>query len=276
MLAGMRVCAILTTYNQPAYLDLCLFALSRQRHRSFEVIVADDGSRDDTRAVVDRYQGQPDFTVRHVWQEDRGFRKTRILNKAVRATTAEYLIFTDGDCILAPDFIDRHLEFARPGRFLTGSIIRLGKDLSPKITRDVIDDGRAFEAGWLARSGKSYNRRYLRLTLPLRARESLDRFTTTKPHWMGSNSSCFREDALAVNGFDHRFSYGFEDADFGIRLMNLGRQGRNVRWTANALHLYHDRPYVTEGMREENRRLVPKIERGGKTRVENGIAELDD
>ena len=272
----MRVCVILTTYNQPAYLDLCLFALSRQRHPSFEVIVADDGSGEATRAVVERYQGKPGFVLRHVWQDDVGFRKTRILNKAVQATDADYLLFTDGDCLLAPDFIDRHLQFAQPGRFLTGSIIRLSKRLSPLIGKDAIGDGRAFRAGWLTRAGASFDRRYLRLVLGLHTRQALDRFTTTAPHWMGSNSSCFREDALAVNGFDHRFSYGFEDADFGIRLMNRGREGRNVRWTANALHLFHERPYVTEGMREANRKLVPKIEPGGKTRVEDGIRELQD
>lgn len=270
----MNVCVILTTYNQPVYLDLCLFALSRQRHPSFEVVVADDGSGEPTRAVVEKYLGDSRVRVRHVWQEDRGFRKTRILNKAVLATEAEYLVFTDGDCILAPDFIERHLQYAQPGRFLTGSIIRLSRRLSPKITRETIGDGRAFRAGWLTRSGGSFDRRFLRLALGLKTRERFDRRTTTKPHWMGSNSSCFREDALAVNGFDHRFSYGFEDADFGIRLMNLGRQGRNVRWTANALHLFHDRPYVTEGMREENLKLVPKIEPGGKTRVDDGIREL--
>jgi len=268
------VAVIFSTYNQPACLDLCLHALSLQGLAGFEVVVADDGSTSETRDVIARYTDQPRFKLHHVWQQDKGFRKTRILNKAILATQADYLVFTDGDCILAPDFIDRHLEYARPGYYLAGSIIRLSRSLSAKITRDAIRDARAFDTGWLVRNGRSFNRRYLRLCLNRRALEWLDRNTTTPPHWMGSNSSCFREDALAVNGFDHRFSYGFEDADFGVRLMNLGRKGKNVRWNAHALHLFHERPYIKAGMRQQNHKLVAQPEDGGKFRVDDGLAEL--
>ena len=95
------VALIVSTYNQPDHLDRCLVALGRQTQANFELILADDGSDERTRRIIDRYSDTFSHPVRHIWQEDRGFRKTRILNQAIASTRAEYLVFMDGDC-LAP------------------------------------------------------------------------------------------------------------------------------------------------------------------------------
>jgi len=268
------VALILSTYNQPAHLDRSLLALGRQSYRDLEIIVADDGSGEATRDVVGRYRRELDVPVRHVWQEDRGFRKTRILNKAILATTADYLVFIDGDCVAHPDFIREHLTGATPGCYVNGSLIRLGKDLTERIDRPAITAGDAFRASWLTVRGRSFNRRYLRFSLGYPTRTWLNRHSRTKLYWLGANSSCSRADALAVNGFDNRFTYGFEDGDFGNRLENYGVLPSTVRWTANVLHLYHDKPWSSPEIMERNRAMMTPVGPGGDYRAEDGLVQV--
>lgn len=267
----LSVAVIVSTFNQPRHLYRCLLALSLQTFGAFDIVVADDGSDGRTRKIITESAAAGTQPITHVWQPNRGFRKTRILNKAVQATNADYLVFIDGDCVAHPDFLHHHIEAAQPGRYLGGSIIRLGSKLSDAVTEEVIRSGQAFRPQWLIRQGHTINRRFLRLGLDARKQHWLDDKTSTRPHWLGSNSSCFRLDLVAVNGFDHRFTYGFEDADFGNRLENYGVAGRNVRWSANLLHLHHDRPYVQDGMRERNLALVAPLGPGGRVRAVDGF-----
>ena len=99
------ISVVISTYNQPRHLRRCLLSLERQSHRSFDVIVADDGSGDETRRTLEGFARRSSLRVRHVWHEDRGFRKTEILNKAVLASDAGYLVFIDGDSVLHHRFI---------------------------------------------------------------------------------------------------------------------------------------------------------------------------
>jgi glycosyltransferase involved in cell wall biosynthesis len=264
---------IVSTFNQPQLLDRCLFALDRQSTPPREIVIADDGSGDETRAVIAEFTLRTRLAVKHVWQEDRGFRKTRILNKAIHAAEADYLVFIDGDCVAHPDFIAEHLANNAAGHYLNGSLIRLNAGTSARISRATIADGTAFDARWLVRSGGRIDRRYLRLALDHRSRSWLNRNNRTPLYWLGSNSSCFRADALAVNGFDNRFSYGFEDGDFGNRLENFGLTPRTVRWTANLLHLWHERPWARAEVIERNKGLVTAKSKGGLYWAEDGLRE---
>ncbi len=268
------VSVIVSTYNQPRLLHRCLVALGRQSCREYEVLIADDGSGEDTRSLIERHRRDFGHPLKHVWHEDHGFRKTEILNKSVLAASGEYLVFLDGDCIAHPDFISQHVLGARPGHYLNGSLIRLGRDLSERISEAAIHSGRAFQAAWLTRQGRGFNRRYLRLALPGGLRRRLDRHTPTKLYWLGSNSSCFRADALAINGFDHRFTYGFEDADFGYRLELSGIKASTVRWTAVVLHLWHERPWSSPEVLAANRELADEPLASGRRRAVIGIDEL--
>lgn len=274
MSTQVSVSVVVSTYNQPGLLERSLFSLGLQRYPSLEIIVADDGSGDATAAVVRASADQSRHPVRHVWQRDDGFRKTQVLNKAILAAKGEYLVFTDGDCVLHPEFVAEHVLGAAPGRYLNGSIIRLSAALSNRITREAVADGRAFDMPWLMRNGGGLNRRFLRFGLPRGARVRLNALPRKWLYWLGSNSSCFRADAVAVNGFDNRFSYGFEDVDFGHRLENFGLVARTVRWTATALHLWHDKPWAREEEIEHNRRLLTPREPGGRHRAEHGLDEL--
>ena len=270
----MTVCVIVSTYNQPGLLDRSLFSLKRQTCASFEIIVADDGSEPATRSIVENHKLQNSVPLKHVWQKDDGFRKTRILNKAILATDADYLIFTDGDCIAHADFVQEHLLQAEAGHYLNGSMVRLRQELSGRIGQNEISDGKAFDTKWLTTNGGGFNRRYLRFALGYTVRTWLNRVSATRLYWLGCNSSCFKSDAMAVNGFDHRFTYGFEDGDFGYRLENFGLTPKTVRWTANLLHLWHERPWSSPEVMEYNRGLMATKESGGRYRAMEGLEEL--
>src|ERR1700741_35568 len=115
--ATFSVGVVFTTYNRPHDLERVLAGYARQTHSRFEIVIADDGSGDETRACIVRARDTWGLDIRHVWHEDIGFRKCRILNRAIEETPAEYLIFTDGDCIPHPDFVRGHVALARPGHF---------------------------------------------------------------------------------------------------------------------------------------------------------------
>jgi len=265
---------VVSTYNQPRHLQRCLLTLEQQSQRNFDIVVADDGSTAETRRLVEQFARSSARPVRHVWHEDRGFRKTRILNKSVLATDAQYLVFIDGDCIAHPDFVREHALNSESGRYLNGSLIRLDKALSDRITERAIVEGNAFRTAWLLQQGRQVDRRYLRLSLPYGLRCRLNRATRTRLYWLGSNSSCFRNDLVAVNGFDNRFSYGFEDGDFGNRLEMSRIMPKTVRWTAVVLHLWHAKPWSDPDVQAVNRKLMDENLALGRHRAVNGLVDV--
>src|SRR6056297_2680694 len=121
----MKLSVIISTYNSPEWLEKVLWGYSVQSHNDFEIIIADDGSGAETRQLIDRMRQQTGLTIRHIWQEDKGFRKCRILNLAVLESATDYLVFTDGDCIPRRDFLEVHATEAEPGRFLSGGYHKL-------------------------------------------------------------------------------------------------------------------------------------------------------
>jgi len=269
-----RLAVIVSTYRNPQYLDLCLAALQYQAYRKFEILVADDGSGDKTRAVIESHQARSEICIRHVWQADRGFRKTRILNKAIKATDADYLVFIDGDCLAHPQFVAEHIRASKKGHYVNGSLIRLNARLSAKVSESSIQSGKVWDSRWLGREGRRYDRRFLRLSLPYRLRCWMNRHSRTTLYWLGSNSSCFRSDAEIVNGFDNRFTYGFEDGDFGKRLENFGVLPVTARWTAVLLHLDHGKPWADPQEMERNRQMMTVIEPGGRYWAEDGLEQV--
>ncbi|MFB9067310.1 glycosyltransferase family 2 protein [Pseudofulvimonas gallinarii] len=250
----MATSVILSTYNQPEWLEKCLLGYAAQDRLDFEVVIADDGSRDDTRALLDAMRPRLPFDLVHVWQEDAGFRKCRALNLAVLAASGDYLLFSDGDCIPRPDFVSVHLREREPGRFLSGGYCKLPRALSLAISSDDIASGRATDAAWLRASGMK--RRTLKIARhPLWRQRVLNALTPTRPRWHGHNASAWKSDIVRVNGFDERLSYGAEDLEFGDRLVNAGVRGKQIRFSAVCVHLDHDRGYVQPGMRDANEAL---------------------
>jgi glycosyltransferase involved in cell wall biosynthesis len=244
---------LISTYNQPEWLRKCLAGYAHQDRRDFELVIADDGSGPDTRALIDALRPQLPFRLEHVWQEDDGFRKCRILNRAIQAARSDYLVFSDGDCIPRADFVAQHLRLRERGRYLGGGYCKLPRDLSHRIDEDAIASGRFADLGWLAANGLPRNKRSLKLWARPGWRERLlNAVTPTPPRWAGNNASAWKADLLAVNGFDERMGYGGEDLELGERLVHAGIRGKQIRFSAICVHLDHDRGYVRPQVRAAN------------------------
>lgn len=270
----MALSVIVSTYNKPRDLERVLWGYACQSRRDFELLVADDGSGPETEAAIRRVCAESGLRVLHVWHEDRGFRKSEIVNRAIQAAGGGTLLFTDGDTIPRRDLVQAHLELATPGRYLGGGYVKLPGPVSEAISVDDVRTGRFAELGWLRARGWRLGRRALRLARSRRVASLLDALTTTAPLFAGNNSSVSREHIQAVNGFDMAMGYGGLDRAVGYRLVNLGVRGVQVRHRAVCLHLHHDRPYRDPEVVRRNREILDEIRRTGQTRAREGLAEL--
>lgn len=271
----MRMSVIVSTYEKPAYLERVLWGYAVQTDPDFEVVVADDGSGAATAEVIRRLRQATGLELVHVWHEDRGFRKSEILNRAIVAATGDYLLFTDGDSIPRPDLVRVHRTLARPGRYLAGGQLKLPRSVSERISVDDVVTGRFSSRAWLRAQGWRPGRRGLRLVRSTRLAALFDRVTPTRARFQGNNASTWRDALLAVNGFDAEMGYGGLDKALGYRLENAGVKGIQVRHRAVALHLQHDRPYRDREGEARNRDLIAAIRRDRLVRARRGIAELE-
>lgn len=267
---------VVSTYNHPRALDLVLHALLRQSHTDFGICIADDGSGPQTAELIAAWQQRLGPRLRHVWQADRGFRKNRILNKAIASSTADYLIFLDGDCLPSTHFVARHLALARPRRFCTGGVIRLSLSASEAVQAPCVTSGEVFTPCWLGSHDAlgSTSARLKAGIYPPWASLLAERMTTVRRTWNGGNSSTARLNLIRVNGFDENFGYGAEDIELGFRLNNAGVRGVHLRYTAPVLHLEHRRDYAHADERARNKQAAREALRQGKTTTSHGIDEL--
>ena len=255
----MLISVVVATYNRPDALDAVLRSLGKQDDRDFEVVVADDGSKSDTEAVVRNAQTELKVPVLHVWQEDLGFRLAAARNRATVNAHGDYLIYLDGDCIVRHHFVRAHRALAEVGWCVTGGRVLL----SEAFTRSVLADGIAVE-DWsvanatLASVQGKVNRATSLPRLPLGPLRKLG-----ARRWQrlrGCNFSAFRADIVRVNGFDECFEgWGFEDSDFAARLIESGVRLKNGRLATNVYHLWH--PESDRSAHDENwQRLQARIE----------------
>lgn len=270
----MKLSVIMTTYNSPVWLEKVLWGYSVQSHPEFEVIVADDGSDDETARLIERMRSETGLTISHVWQEDHGFRKCRILNKAILEANAEYLVFTDGDCIPRSDFLAVHAAEAERGRFLSGGYHKLPMETSEAITKDDILSGRCFDLKWLKAHGLKASYKNSKLTATPGKARIFNRLTPTSCNFKGSNASAWRDDILKVNGFDEQMAWGGLDREIGVRLVNAGIKPKHVRYNAIVIHLDHKRGYRDPELVQQNKALRMSREKDGTTYTPHGIDQL--
>ncbi|MCA0132097.1 glycosyltransferase family 2 protein [Winogradskyella alexanderae] len=265
---------IISTYNQPKWLEKVLWSCENQTEANFEVIIADDGSKDDTKKLIDTFQKTSKLLIKHVWHEDRGFQKTIILNKAIVASNTDYLIFTDGDCVLRNDFIATHLNNREKGYFLSGGYFKLPMHISELITRQVILDQKCFNIKWLKEKGLKSSFKNNKLSSKGLKTKLLNALTPTKATWNGHNASGWKADIIEANGFDERMQYGGEDRELGERLFNKDIKAKQLRYSAVCVHLYHERGYVTPEMIEKNLKIRAHTKKSKITTTPFGIEKL--
>jgi len=263
------ISVIVATYNWPRALAVVLDSLALQSDRGFEVVVADDGSTPDTGELVAARAADFPVPLRHVWQEDLGFRAAAVRNQAVVASRGDYLLFLDGDCPVRANFVATHRRLARPEWFVAGNRILLGETL----TATVLAGGPPVHSFnllefLLARRCGEVNRLMPLLCLPGGCLRRL------RPRrWQGAmtcNLAVWREDFFQVNGFDEDFvGWGHEDAEFVGRLINAGIYRKEGRFAVPVLHLWHrtqHRGREAGNLRRLHEQLAKQI-----TRAELGV-----
>ncbi len=267
----MRITVIISTYNSAQLLEKVLWGYTCQSHNDFEIVIADDGSDNKTLDLIELMKKQSGLTINHVWHEDMGFRKTVILNKAIKSSATDYLLFSDGDCIPRSDFVASHVKYAKRGYFLSGGYYKLPALTSEEISKDDILSGRAFDLEWLRHHGVDNSPKVCKVALSGIIAVICNRITTTRATFNGCNTSAWKEDILKVNGFDERMHYGGEDREVGERLVNIGIIPRQIRYSACCIHLDHKRGYINQDALTQNRAIRKETREKHVTRTDYGI-----
>jgi glycosyltransferase involved in cell wall biosynthesis len=268
--AAPKASLILATYEMPKHLSRVFAGLELQTTQDFEVIVCDDGSGEETRRVIEHYRERAGVRVEHIWQENKGFRKSLLLNKGVRASRGEILVFLDGDCVPHPDFMLDHIENSEPGRYLAGRRIELGEEYSKAITALQVRNSGLIAPHWrLLRSVLDKDSEFFQRTLrvkwkPLRNLMKMEKVDDLK----GCNYSVFRDDFYKINGYDEAYEgYGREDGDIEVRLQNLGLKIKSLKGLALQGHIWHPRRAFTP----KNDQLWEEAEMRQRIRADRGI-----
>ncbi len=246
---------IISTYNSTDWLRKVLYGYNNQTYRHFEVVVADDGSDETTRQLLEAMKEEVFFPIVHVWHEDRGFQKSQILNKAIVQCQTDYIIMSDGDCIPRKDFVEQHVKYREEGYFLSGGYFMLPLGISKMIGKDDIYSERCFDVSWLKRNGLASSFKNNKLDSGSLKASLLNALTPTNASWNGHNASGWKADIVAINGFDERMQYGGQDRELGERLMNYGIKSKQIRYNAIVLHLDHPRGYKNEESIKKNRAI---------------------
>lgn len=266
------ISVLFTTYCSPECLQKVLWGYEIQTYRDFEVIIAEDGATAGVRKLIDKMRLEVHYPIKHVWHTRKGFRKCEILNKAILVSEGEYILFAGGDCIPRMDFVEVHNRNREKGYFLSGGFAELSERVSVVLDKEKIRDQLCFQYEWLKKQGERMTvKKKLKLSANSKSRAYLNLLTPTKATWNGHNSSGWKKDILAINGFDEQMRYGAEDREFGERLVNNGIRPKQIRYSAICVQLN----YGQEQREEENPLRSAVIRRAtyreGRTWTKYGI-----
>jgi glycosyltransferase involved in cell wall biosynthesis len=208
-----------------------------QRQMATEIIIADDGSREETSALIKEFQGKSPVPIKHIWHTDEGFRLASIRNKAIAATSSDYIIQIDGDLILNPFFIADHLAMSTEGYFVAGSRIMLSKRSTSNLLEHNSINLRKYAQPNLNMNSirSALLRKYLAQRYKAKGKHSF--------YVKGCNMAFFKSDLLKVNGYNEAFTgWGSEDREIAIRLINAGVKKRFLKNGGICYHLNHSTP----------------------------------
>lgn len=270
----MKISVIVSTYNSERWLEKVLIGFNQQTFTDFELIIADDGSNEKTLNMIEKWRCLLRFPIQHIWHEDDGFQKTRILNRAILAAKTDYLVFTDGDCIPRKDFVETHVKYRQKNYFLSGGYFKMSLATSEKVSEQDIVVQNCFNSSWLKSNSTPWTIKFLKLTSSSLFARLLNSITPTNPSWNGHNASGWKSDLMAVNGFNNEMKYGGEDRELGERLFNLGVKSKQIRYSAVCVHLEHARGYVSDEVWEKNNKIRSNTQKNKTVVTPTGISEL--
>lgn len=259
----MKVGIIITTYDNPSALRRVLEGLNLQTRLPDEVIIADDGSGNETATLINIFKEKSSFPVIHTWQENKGFRAAKIRNKAIKCSNSDYLIILDGDCIPTRHFVADHILMAERGCFFQGKRVLIGKEAAEGFTATHLAS--PLHLLKLMISGSISNIHHL-LRLPF--------FPPLRNKKIRGAKSCniciFKDDLLAVNGFNEEFvGWGREDSELTARLYRYGLMRKTHPFMAICFHLWH--PPISRESLSENEGILQRAINSKEYFCKNGI-----
>lgn len=266
----MKTALLISTYNWPEALKLCLQSLEYQTVYPDEVLIADDGSRSETGELISKFKSRFRVPVKHIWHEDKGFQLSKIRNKALAECESDYIVQIDGDIIMERHFIEDHIRFAKKNSVVVGS----RSSLSEAYTQSLLAEGHLPEKNELDRNSNNFlNARRIPFLTPL-----LSYYRTSgknKYYAKGCNMAFWLEDMLAINGYDESFiGWGREDSDLIVRLLSKGCFLRRLKMSGVQYHIYHkENDRYNEGA---NDLLMKKRIEEGSYFADNGILKSKD
>lgn len=231
MHSPLKISLVISTYNSTGPLEVVLQSVLKQHTLPDEVIIADDGSGEETKKIIDTLR--PQFTVPliHIWHQDNGYQLSAIKNKAVAAAKGNYIIFIDGDLALHRYFIYDYKKNIQPGEILVASRVFLNEAFTKKLLRQKQSSIKA--CPWYTEKNWPSS-----IRIPW-----LHRFIKGSTNHIGARGGLmgvFRNDYIKVNGFDESFTgWGREDSDLFVRLLNSGIKRKNIKFAAITYHLWH-------------------------------------
>jgi len=258
---------IISTYNWPEALELCLLSVLRQKVMPDEIIIADDGSEEATKNVIHKYKFDFPITLHHIWHPDEGFQLAKIRNKAIVAASGNYIIQIDGDLILNPYFIRDHLSHAEQNHFVTGSRVLLRESATK-----IILDKKKIKMGWLIPGSKNFLNGLRSKILRVYFSKKYKMSGKNRYYVKGCNMAFWKNDLIAINGYNECFTgWGKEDSDIAIRLMNAGIRKKFIKMGGIVYHLYHEE--ASRNREENNIRLMEDTIKNNVIFCEKGLSQ---
>jgi len=235
---------IISTYNNPKALDEIFRRLEDGTELPEQVLISDDGSRAETKVLIEKWQATSTLNIQHCWHEDNGFRKNRILNVCLSEVTEDYVVFLDGDCLPMSRFVADHRRLAEAQYFVQGRRAFIAESEVAAVLSRETNMGSLFLRGKLSGLAKAF-----RFPVPVIKRNKGHRGL------IGCNLAIWTKDLVAINGFDESYEgWGIgEDSDLCIRLYNMGRQRKFVYGRAIVFHLDHpvlNKDHVPESLQK--------------------------
>lgn len=255
---------IISTYNWPEALELSLLSVMNQTVLPNEVIIADDGSREETRKLIENFQNKFPVPLIHIWHEDNGFRLATIRNKAIAKAKSDYIIQIDGDIIMNKNFVKDHLMYAQKGQFLFGSRVNIKESFLNKLFNKKITKFNFFSIG--------IKKRFRTIRIPFYT-NYVKQNQLLSPKLRGCNLSFWKNDIIKINGYNEMFvGWGGEDSEMAYRLHIIGIVGRRLKFSGIAYHIYH--PEQSKSQIKVNNEIEKRTTEKKLSFIEKGINQF--